>query len=187
MRFMGPGPGAKGQGAQGTPGVGASEGLARESRKPQWAGHQRGADGSPHGPAGPQPGKVCGQRPQAGAQYPGPLAVTAQSDRKATVSETEAGMAALGLKAVLGTVFARSPKMGKLQDCPSPPRVEAGTGPDLALHTTVPPCPPQDGLHRAGDWVQPVPVLSATRGQGLPSGPRPPTHVTTGNNEAWGG
>lgn len=64
MRFMGPGPGAKGQGAQGTPGVGASEGLARESRKPQWAGHQRGADGSPHGPSGPQPGKVCGQRPQ---------------------------------------------------------------------------------------------------------------------------
>lgn len=66
VRFLGPGPGAKGQGAQGTPGVKASEGLARESRKPQWAGHQRGAGRSPHGRQDPSPGRSVDSAPKLG-------------------------------------------------------------------------------------------------------------------------
>lgn len=40
-------------------------------------------------------------------------------------------MATLSLEAVLKTICALSPKMGKLHDCPSLPRVEVGTGVDL--------------------------------------------------------
>lgn len=100
-------------------------------------------------------------------------------------------MAALSLEAVLGTVFARSPPKGQIAGLPFPTPCGRGYRPrpcgGLLSAPQRRPAHPRTGCPGAGDWVQPVPVLSAAWGQGLPPVPRPPTRVTTGRLSAEAG
>lgn len=163
----GQGSGARGQEAQGTPGVRTSEGLARERQEaPVGWGTSEGPTGVPMGRQDPSPGRSADSAPSWGPGILAPGCNRSATCHKHPLSETEAGMAALSLEAVLGTIFALFPKMGKLHDCPSPPRVEVGSGLDLvggcSAHLSAGPAHSRTGAG-TGRGLSPCSVLQGDK------------------------